>query len=368
LTGVAVVAGCSGDDNDAGPQTTSDAVSTRIAFVSLRDDDASDDDLLNTEIYVMNAGGGGEMRLTESGTSDVSPSWSPDGSRIAFISDRSGSVQVYVMNADGSAETRLSESWTTQVSRTSRPAWSPDSSKVAVSDYRNGKWEIYAMNADGSEETRLTQTGSNIESPADYAPPSWSPDGSKIAFTAAPDRHLTGNLEYSEAGWLVTEIAVMNADGTGKERLTTNRTPDFSPAWSPEGSKIAFVSEHGGGIGTYVINPDGTGEARLANDWDIDGPIWSPDGSKLAYIGGPNGGTEIFVMNADGTGEIRVAQRSDRIDGPLSWSPDGSKIAFSGWIGGDQSWIFVANADGSGVGRLSQMKAVDTAPTTWSPG
>lgn len=135
-------------------------------------------------LYVMDSSGGSETRLIAEDTDDYSAVWSPDGSRIAFTSRRHGKTEIYVMNADGTGQTRLTEtaaygwdSWW--------PAWSPDGQRIAFSSNRAGNPDLYIMNADGSGVVRLTYNDAD-----DYTP-TWSPDGEYIAFTSTRD----GNRE-----------------------------------------------------------------------------------------------------------------------------------------------------------------------------
>src|SRR5439155_1221949 len=148
--------------------------------------------------------------------------------KIAFVSDRDGNNEIYTMNPDGTGVTRLT--FDTVVSHNDlSPAWSPDGTKIAFASDRDGNYEIYTMNADDSGPTRLT---SNL---ADDASPTWSHDGTKIAFV----RYLVGG-NY--------EIYDLDADlchectGTGPTNLSQSASADLEPAWSPDGTKIAFAS------------------------------------------------------------------------------------------------------------------------------
>ena len=260
-------------------------------------------------------------RLTVHNAFDSVPTWSPDGRRIAFGSDRDGNWDIYVMNADGSGVARLTDNDAVD----SSPAWSPDGRRIAFVSPRDGNLDIYVMNADGSGVTRLTHNDAYDWYPA------WSPDGRRIAFDSDRD----GNRE----------IYVMNADGSGVTRLTYNGAVDGFPAWSPDSRRIAFVSERDGNWDIYVMNADGSGVTRLtyneADDWL---PAWSPDGRRIAFVSVRDGNLEIYVMNADGSGVTRLTY-NDAHDSFPEWSPDGRQIAFHSHRDGNME-IYVMNATG----------------------
>jgi len=199
-----VAAACSGGTSGSKPGSSPIAVRGQIAFVSKPGGQA--------DIFVTNADGTGRRRLTNNPAKDIGPTWSPDGTKIAFISDRdrAGDFEIYVMNADGTGVRRLTNDPAADLG----PAWSPDGLRMVFDrDLGGTNFEIHVMNVDGTGMTPLTHE------PADGALPAWSPDGTKIAFVSARDG--TG------------DIYLMNADGTGVRRLTHDSADDADPAWSP---------------------------------------------------------------------------------------------------------------------------------------
>ncbi|MBE7514816.1 MAG: PD40 domain-containing protein [Anaerolineales bacterium] len=199
--------------------------------------------------------------------------------------------------------------------------------------------DIYAANPNGSGRVRLTND------PTDDLHPAYSPDGSQIAYVAL--RH--GN----------PEVYVMNSDGSNQRRVTMHPAADLYPTWSPDGARIVFASTRGGGgLRLYVMNADGTNVVPLGGGADAQQPVFSPDGTKIAYVAGVNGVLDVFVMNADGTGITQLtsgygAQRP-------TWSPDGARIAFSG---GASPELYVMTANGGNVTRLTNDAYRDESPT-----
>ena len=189
--------------------------------------------------------------------------------------------------------------------------------------------------------------------------PAWSPDGTQIAF-----------LSGDEAD----QLWVMDVDGSNSLKLAASialpHDMYIPPAWSPDGAKIAFSSNHDGNVEIYVVDGTGVNVRRLTNndgeDWF---PSWSPDGTKIAFSSNRDGNLEIYSADTDGANATRLTD-NDADDWLPVWSPDGRKIAFSSAgassSGGESLGIFVVDADGANTIRLTDEDAGSLFPA-WSP-
>ena len=190
----------------------------RLAYYDERDD----------ELWVADLVTGARVNVSNFAHEiDLMPTWSPDGTRLAFTSARSGGYDVYVVNADGTGLRNLTVDPSPAVYVDRAPAWSPDGARIAFASDRGGTTQLWTMRPDGTD---LRQVTAGATSRA-YEP-SWSPDGARLVFRRVRDAGGPG---------AVTDLAIVSADGTGLVDLP-RAGAEGAPAWSPDGTRIAFTS------------------------------------------------------------------------------------------------------------------------------
>jgi Tol biopolymer transport system component len=283
LAALLAVPGCGGSSKSR----------TEIAFVSTRDGDYA--------VYEMNADGEAERRLTEADNDptkprglffQVEPAWSPDGTRIAFASQRGGTFDIYVMNADGRGTRQL----TSTKDDDNHPTWSPDGHRVAFA--RSG--DIYVMDADGSNPRRIS------DETVEETEPAWSPSGDWIAYV----RRTPGTS--------VREVWLLRPNGTGRRALTSQGATAYTPAWSPDASRVAFASNaDSSSFEIHTIGIDGKGlRSVVPTAGDMFEPAWSPDGSMIAF----SEGGAIFTVDLGGGDAEKLTDPANNDSSP-AWNP-----------------------------------------------
>lgn len=252
---------------------------TRIAYVSEVSRGKA------KEVHVMDYDGSRVKRITANGSLNISPSWSPDGKQIAFVSYRSGTPMLMIMSNSGD----MRRAFPQKGELNSAPSWSPDGRLLAFSSSRDGNAEIYVMRVSNQKLTRLTRH------PGIDTSPTWSPNGREIAFTS--DR--SGR----------PQIYVMDAEGANVRRITYDVSYCDAPSWSPNG-QIAFTARVPGGFDIFVKDlASGVQNQITRNSGINETPRWSPDGRHLAFASNRTGSFDIYTMDADG-GRVKRLTRS----------------------------------------------------------
>lgn len=287
----------------------------------------------NGQVFRMSPNGDNKNAMTNPGSHSY-PQWSSDGSKLAFMRTEAGSRDIYTLNASGANLVRRTNMGNMSIENF---GWSPDETKFAI-----GAWMgIYYINAlDGSNPVLITPS-QNYNSL-----PKFSPDGSKIIF-------LCSRPYDGEPPTLNDDVCIVNADGTNEINLTHHPASDYLAVFSPDGTKVAFVSNRSfnGPGDIYVMNSDGSNLVNLTNSPDVGdlSPAWSPDGTKIAFSTNRDGNSEIYVMNSDGSNPMRLTT-----DPAADISPSWQRVASNATVGGR-----VITIGGRALGNV-QIVMIDT--------
>jgi TolB protein len=260
--------------------------------------------------------------------------------KFAFSGTFTGNKEIYTCDADGEGRTAVTKNGSINL----KPRWNAQGTAIAYTSYLKGNPDQYIADFLLGSTRRISfRSGINTGG-------AFSPNGSLLALTLSPGSD--------------SEIFTIDpVAGREVARLTNSPGIDVSPAWSPDGSQIAFVSERSGGPQIYVMNADGSNAHRVTfqGTHNTD-PSWSPKGDRIAFVG-RDGGFNVFTVKTDGGGMQRITQNQGDNEDP-SWSPDGDYLAFSSTrSGGPHIWI--ATADGEKQIQITTGKGGYTNPN-WS--
>lgn len=253
---------------DAYPSVSPDG--SQVAFISNREG--------NYELFIMDISSGHIRQLTHNAVDEISPSWSPDGRQIVFCSNRDGYNAIFTINIITLKQQKI---FSHSYGALHDPAWSPDGAWIAFSCHdlqaQREDTDIYILNLFRGQPINLTESpGYNIQ-------PSWSPDGEKIVFISDRD----GN-------W---ELYSMNMDGSYQTNLSQNPAEEASPCFSSDGNHILFVSARHGNHEIYLMENGGTKVKRITHHEAKDlWPSWMPDNHRFVFYSKREGNGEIFLM------------------------------------------------------------------------
>jgi Tol biopolymer transport system component len=310
---------------------------------------------------------GGERPPSSSPSTNKSPPGSASSSIapseaapevIAFVSDRSGSLEIWTMNVDGTDLRQITDG---QAKELVHPDWSPDGQRIAFAsnsmggDNAGGDMEIWTINTDGTDLRQLTNNVGIRD-----AAPDWSPDGARIAFSS---RRTDGDAADEDL-----DIWTMNRDGQDARRLTDNDYDDDTPDWSSDGRQIVWETNPGDGHDIYRMNADGSAQVEVvAGPGDNYWPMWSPDDDSIAYRSNKSrGGDDYDIYTVTPQGDSIARLTSDGADNHRpSWSPDGRQLTFDKATGTGRA-VYVVPADGGEARPLTDDSADDHA-AAWRP-
>lgn len=240
----------------------------------------------NKELYVLGLDGKNARSVTRNGSINLSPSWSADGTRVAWTSYKKANPDLYIKNLRTGDTQVLSNLAGINTS----PAWHPSGDRIAMARSHNGDSDIYILSTRSGEVLERVTKGGGID-----VSPAWSTDGTLLAFAS----------ERSGG----SQIYVKNYTSGQTQRVTYVGDFNSDPAISPDGTKLAFVSRSQGGFDVYVSDLNGRNAIRITQDMgDNEDPSWSPDGRYLLFSSTRTGRGEIWLSTSDGRSQVQVTR------------------------------------------------------------
>jgi hypothetical protein len=265
--------------------------------------------------------------------------------------DRDAPWQLYAMNSLTGERQRLTQTTSDDLT----PRWSPDGRSLLFASYRNGEREVYVMDliafAQGAEDEAMVNLSRHTA--ADWQP-AWSPDGTRVAFSS-----------YRDGNW---EIYAVRADGKDMVRLTNDPATDFSPSWSPDGTRLLFMSRRRGDADLFVLDLATFKLTQFTrSERDEYEAAWSPDGEWIAFVTQMDDQSDIWVMHADGSGPVNVTQSRYADDFGPAWYCGSDSLLYVSYTAAEGSYgVFRMRRDGSEVIRVTESKVDNLAPD-WRP-
>ncbi|WP_271078562.1 Tol-Pal system beta propeller repeat protein TolB [Aurantiacibacter sp. MUD61] len=266
---------------------------SRIAYIA----ETGPKDNRVKRLAIMDSDGANHRFITNGQSTALSPRYSPDYSRIAYLSYVDGNPRIYVYDIDSGRQQLVTES----PNATFAPRWSPDGRYILYSMAVSGNTDIYRVRSDGSGRPERLTSGPAIEVGGSY-----SPDGRQIVF------------ESDQSG--AQQCYVMDADGSNQRRISFFGGRCATPEWSPRGDQIAFT-HIAGDFRIAVMNPNGRNMRQLTNAWHDEGPTWAPNGRIIQFFRTERNSGDTSIWQVDLTGDNERRLRTPVGASDPAWGP-----------------------------------------------
>jgi len=320
------------------PKTTQTAIIFLLPIVALlavacgSSNSASDSEIIYSsvvdgshDVFKVSGEDLGVSRLTGSAGTNTNPSWAPDKSQIAFLSDRNGPNALWVMDWAGESKRQISSPGT----EIAAFEWAPDSVTVAVEIVEDSTHWIAIINTESGDVDPLTMQSEDVRLGG------WSPDGEWVLYSMAS-----------------TDSGIRRRNPNGVDEITVTTGSDTEPSWSRDGRWILFLRQEEGRSNIVVVDKDGNFEKLLLTpDFDASEPSWSPDSKHVAFVSGTGDEAEIYVIERDGK-NLKQLTSNRVLDTSPTWSKNGSSIIFLSAVDGTAD-VYSMNSNGEQQKRMT---------------